>query len=199
VIYFLIRPCLAGGLLLAGIGLAAEPAPFVADAKPGTPNVILAPVNPVLTTSLPVLRRVKPVPEPVLPEVLARENAAVGEVHALPRFMVRDSPPPKTADLLTQEGKLDRYLGPRNGFDRGLLNKVVLNWGSEQAQVSLFGAMKNETRAKIVEEDVLRLSRRVELLDLAKTLNDTGDEELAKQLKRQSAHFFVREPPFSRK
>ena len=130
---------------------------------------------------------------------LEMENASIGEVRVLPRFTVRESAPPKPENLLTMQAKLDIYLGPKDGLDRGLLNNVVLRWGDAGVGLTLFDAEKNETRAKVRERDVKRLRQRMELLDLVADLKSAGDDFSAKQLKRQSDSLFSRGSRFDRK
>jgi len=186
--------------VLTGIPLSAESAPPAAAGKAVDPGTLSPHLKAVLGTNLPVFEPAKSTAgDDARKLTLEKANACAGEVHVLPRFIVRESPPPKAEDLLTPAGKLDRYLGPKDGLDRGLLNKVVLRWGDGVVGIQLFDAEKNETRAKGREIDAQRLRHRAELLDLAAQMKETGDGEFAKELKRQSDHLFSREPPFNRK
>lgn len=194
------RSCLACGLVLAGIRLTVKAAPVASEEKPAAPASLSPHLKTALSTGLFAYDSAKSTAgEDANKLILGKTNAGAGEVHVLPRFIIRESPPPKTEDLLTSAGKLDRYLGPKEGLDRGLLNKVVLRWGDGVVGVALFDANKNETRAKVREMDDKRLQHRAELLDLTAQMKETGDEDFAKELKRQSDHLFSREPPFNRK
>ena len=194
------RRCFLCGLLLTGMRLSAESAPPNPGEKLATLALLSPRLKAALSTGLPAYDPAKSTASANGNKLaLERANAATGEAHVLPRFMVRESPPPKMEDLLTSAAKLDRYLGPKEGLDRGLLNKVVLRWGDEAVGFTLFDADKNERRAKIRENDVKRLSQRMELLDLASEMRAAGDVDFANVLKRQSDHLFSREPPLIRK
>ena len=188
---------LAGCLTLAGIGLTAETGPQPA---PGSPEVGhgedlpatrgLSPhLQAVLRSGLPAYKPVQPVSgENADRTVRTKADSADGEVLVLPNLVVNGPRPPKPADLLTAEGKLHNYLGPKDGFDRGVLNRVVLQWGN----FSLFNAVTNETRAEIALRDELRLRNRAALLDFAAALKEAGDAALSEQLKRESDGLFLR-------
>ena len=194
----------AASLVLSGSSLfgdttppTATAAPKVAGGEKSHASGLLSPqLKAELSTSLPAYEPVKPAPaESVAPPAPAKATAADGEVLVLPSFVVRGPRPPKPADLLTLAGKLDHYLGPKDGFDRGLLNRVTLHWGN----VSLFDAMTNETRAKELYADDRRLRHRAELLDFASLLKQTGDAALSDRLKSESDKLFFRKPALDRK
>ena len=186
--------------MLAGIPLSAESAPTGAAGNAADSGTLSPHLKAALSTELPAYDPPKPAASDVAAKlVLEKANASVSEVHVLPRITIRDSVPPQAEDMFTTDAKLDRYLGPKAGLDRGLLNKVVLHWGDGWLQFALFDADTNETRAQVRELDDLRLRHRAELLDFAAEMKDTGDEEFAKQIKLQSDHLFSREPPFTGK
>ncbi|MEO6875461.1 MAG: hypothetical protein ABI222_11645 [Opitutaceae bacterium] len=191
-----------GVLVLTCISLTAQTAssPAPSSEKAAAFEETSPRLQALLTTSLPAFGPVKlgPMEKPQATDPV-QAHLSGGDVVVMSRFVVRDAPPPKTEDLLTVAGQLDRYLGPKDGLDRGYFNKLVFHWGDGATGFALFDAETNETRAKDRAFDDQRLRHRAELLDLAETLKDTGDEELAKQVKFQSDDLFRREPPFNRK
>lgn len=145
-----------------------------------------------------VLPRYEPV-NPAIPEntqltAPAKAEAGAGEVVTLPSFVVLGPRLPKRADMLTLAGKLDHYLGPKDGLDCGLLNRVTLQWVTGPVTVSLFNAVTNETRARTRHADDQRLRLRAELLDFVSLLKLSGDGDGAKPLKRESDSLFSGNP-----
>ena len=193
VISFMPRLRLVGSIALAGTGLFAETTPPSPEAKLPATGLLSQYLKAALSTGRPAYEPAKPAARENVEWIAsAKTDAGDSEVLVLPSFMVRGPRPPKPADLLTLDGKLDHYLGPKDGFDRGLLNRVVLQWGNGPATVSLFNAVKNETRAKTMYADDERLRNRAELLDLASMLKEAGDTALSDRVKRESNGLFAR-------
>ena len=197
VISFIPRLWLVGSFALAGIDLSAETTPPSSEVKSNAADLLSPYLKAALSTGRPAYKPVKPGAREsaeLTATMKAKTDTSDGELLVLPSFMVRGPRPPKPADLLTLDGKLDHYLGPKDGFDRGLLNRVVLQWGNGPATVSLFNAVKNETRAKTMYADDERLRNRVALLDLVSLLKETGDAALSDRLKSESDSLFFRKP-----
>jgi hypothetical protein len=185
---------LAGGLALVGSNLPGETPVFLVPAasavgekpdaaKKETPGS--SPLSPhlkaALRTGLPVYIPTQPAALENLAQFSPKKTMASDDpIVSLPSYVVRDTRPPPTEDLLSPEGKLTRYLGPEDGFDRRWLNRVVLHWDLGPVAVSLFGAMKNDTRAEMLRRDTLRLENREELLDWSDLLKRTGNVEAGK-------------------
>lgn len=185
VIPFIPRFCFLGSFVLAGIGLSSETTSSFAD-ETQPPTRLLSPhLQNVLSASLPKYDPVKSVPDKHAKRSGSLKTSdADGDVLVLPSFIVRDPRPPTTDELLSPSGKLDRYLGSKDGFDRGFLNRVQL--------------MDNQKRVKTMRQDELRLRNREELLEMASMLKTAGDLEGSKQIIRESNTLFLRKSGFKR-
>lgn len=207
------RLWLAGSLTLSGSALAGETSPQaaimpvairessdVSAAKPYSPDLLSLRLKAALNRALPTYESGKPGPgKNVEWTTLIPDNAGAGEVFVLPRFMIRGPRLPKAEDLLSLTGKMDRYLGPKDGFDRRLLNRVVLHWDFGWYSVVLFDAVKNETRAKDMYFEDQRLRNREDLLDFAARLKLTGDLAGVELVERESDRLFFRKTTLKRK
>lgn len=203
-----LSPWLAAGFALAGINLIAEPASQpdaaaiaesqeVSDGKPGVPRLLSGRFKAAVSASLPRYETVEPNADENAEEPAPfKSGTNEGEVLRLPNFVVRDARPPKPEDVLSLEGEMSRYLGSKDGFDRGLLNRVVLRRDFGIATVLLFDAMRNDTRAKMMYRDEKRLQDRAELLDLTALLKEAAG---GTRLKHELDDLFIRKPEFGRK
>lgn len=185
---FLPRLGLVGGLTLAGIGLSAD------DVPPGERKSKDAPV--VSTT--PGATPKDPSPAAPTPSVTNLDEAfhaplasVSDEILHLTKVVVRGPRPLDPKDVLSPEGKMDRYLGPKDGLDRGVLNRVTLHFGLGFVQLAFFDAIDNETRAKEAFRDDQRLRDRAELEDLASRF-ELVDKATAALVKQESDRLFLR-------
>ncbi len=104
----------------------------------------------------------------------------------LPRFVVHGSRLPAASEILSTNGLKDQYLGPEAGLDRGLLNFYPLNWGSGAVSFALFGAVKNESRARdlfAAEERKRTNTRFRDMLDWEK-LSASGGSDVKREIER---------------
>ena len=124
----------------------------------------------------------------------ASATAEEDEVVHLPLMLVRSSRLPDASEVMTTNGMLEHYLGPKDGFDRGRLNVYTLHWDFGLFSVTLFGAVKNESRARqkfALEERNKMNTRLAEALRLEKLAgSDAG------ALRRDIAQALGGERPF---
>lgn len=194
----LLRPWLLGCLVLAGGDLSAETTPVSPDG--GAPGSLSPHLKAALAADGPAYRPVKPGPAQDA-ETPGPPGSRVpdGDVLVLPSFVVRVTRPPRLDEVLSLVQKMDRYLGPRRGFDRGVLNRIVLTRQFGALTVALFGAVKNEARAAELHFDDQRLRHRAELLDFSAILQEAGDTALGDRVKRESDDLYFRKPALKRK
>lgn len=186
------------GLALAAVSMSAQTA--ASEAKPPLPPQVKAAV----AVSLPKFELKLPPPALTVPPPFpANAEPTASDVLALPKVVVKEKRKLTTSDVLTLEGKVDRlmddYLGSKHSFDRGFLNKGVMNWRIGPGNVSLFGAETNETRALEARFDDNRLRHRKDLLETATLLDLADDPAKALWLRRQSTDLFYRKPDIRRR
>jgi hypothetical protein len=74
-------------------------------------------------------------PRPVDLNPGSNQNAAALNITTLPMFLVRETRIPSDTKILTYKGRtrilMDKYMGPSDGIDRGVLNRVTISqlWG----------------------------------------------------------------------
>ena len=160
------RRCLAG-ILLAFVTtlVAAEDQSANAPSAGIAPRPVSPRVAALLAAAAPKFQ--PPETPPAAPSPILRragQEESPRDVVLLPRFIVRDRalPSPEVADKREFERKImDQYLGPRNGFDRGVLNAVTIAqiWKKIPVLGSIspapFNSITNEERATIHYRDAL--------------------------------------------
>jgi hypothetical protein len=125
--------------------------------------------------------------------VAANPVAPATDVVHMPTYLVSGSKLPMPMDVLTQEGlesyAMDRYLGPSDGLDRGVLNAVTLAelWPKIPVVGAIpmapFGSTTNGERAVEQYEADKRLQEKADLLELVSLMKLSGDAEGSAKLK----------------
>jgi hypothetical protein len=149
------------------------------------------PVSSVSPHTAALLAATRPKYDP--PKTLAEQTNAIAEneqpeedILHLPRMVVHGPRLPQPRDVMSMEGKMDQYLGPKTGFDRGLLNFYTFNWGNEVVSFSLFDAVKNESRARelFAEEERKRTSAQFQSVLSWEKLSASGSPDLKREIEK---------------
>jgi hypothetical protein len=141
-----------------------------------------------------------PPPEPAKPAVPLATDPFVT---ALPRYVVSEDRLPTAAQVMSrravEEAAMNRYLGPKDGLDRGLLNAVTIKQLWEKIPVigkilpSPIPSISNEQRAMQRYYEDLRLEKKNDLLELSALTAKSGDPAQAERIKRETLRAFKNE------
>jgi hypothetical protein len=127
--------------------------------------------------------------EPVIPSASDGEIPAAGIVR-LPEYFVRERKLPTAAEVEKAEvarRAMEKYLGPENGLDRGVLNLIT----SKQIPFLRFlGSISNEARAMARYREDERLQLKADLLELAALTKLSGDASGGARIKREVQETF---------
>jgi rhomboid family GlyGly-CTERM serine protease len=195
------KACLVGTVFFAlpagaradGGAAAALTPPPKADAPPvtQTPPPSERAVSPYIAAEL---ATTIPKYEPP-PPVAAASAAPDPNVLRMSAYLVREPKLPTPEEVLTQKGiasiAMDRYLGPADALDRGVLNHFTLVqlWQKIPVLGAIpfvpFGSISNEARAMELYDQDRRLQEKADLMELVKLMKKTGDSAGGDKLKQE--------------
>jgi hypothetical protein len=176
--------------MLAGIGFSAEDA-AAPEEKPGDTGQLSTHLKAALGEQGPTFVPTAPAPATGVDEAFQQKIETGDDILHLPKVVVKGPRPLDQDEVLSTLGKMDRFLGPKDGLDRGFLNRVTLNFGAGFVSIALFDATTNEDRAKEAFHDDLRRREYEELQDFASRLK-LIDEATAAMVKKQSDGLHLR-------
>ncbi|HVT72832.1 MAG TPA: hypothetical protein VHD61_06825 [Lacunisphaera sp.] len=176
---------LVGGLMLAGTAFPADDATRPEE-KHDTPSLLSAHLKAALDDHPPAFVPPPPAPAAEVDAAFQQKLETAGDdILHLPKLVIKGPRPLQPDEVVSTEGKMDRYLGPKDGLDRGVLNFRTLNLGVGFVQFAFFNAMTNEDRAKEAYRDEKRQHDVEELQDFASRLK-LIDQATAALVKEQS-------------
>ncbi len=153
--------------MLAGIGFSAEDT-ATPEEKPDQPALLSTHLRSALNDPAPSFTGPQPAPSAPADEAFHQKlEVANDDILHLPKVVIKGPRPLQPDDVLSPGGKMDRYLGPKDGLDRGVLNAHTLNFGAGFVQLAFFNAMTNEDRAKEAYHDDHMLREYQDLQDFA--------------------------------
>jgi hypothetical protein len=124
------------------------------------------------------------------------------DIVRLPQMVVREPKLPNEAEVLTPKGLAERemkhYFGPRDGFDRGVLNVVTVAglWKKIPILGQLLGcpipSMTNEDRAMMYYREDERIRQMTEFGELMRLTRASGDSASADKIKKEATDTFMR-------
>jgi hypothetical protein len=136
------------------------------------------------------------------PSAAAASAAPDPNILRMPPYLVREPKLPTPAEVLTPKGiasiAMDRYLGPADSLDRGVLNHFTLVqlWKEIPVLNALpfvpFGSISNESRAMELYDQDQRLAEKADLMELAKLMKKTGDAAGGDKLKQEVDDTFTK-------
>lgn len=202
-----LRLALAVMLLGGAVAMRAEersqtspnPPPVAAPARAISPRIAE-----VLRATLPsyddaVRQQTAPPKAPPNPIVALETDPGVA---SLPTYVVNEGRLPTAAQVMSrraiEEVAMNRYLGPKDGLDRGLLNAVTLKqlW----QKIPVLGKLplpipnvSNEERAMQRYYDDLRVEQKKDLMELSTLTAKSGDPAQAERIKRETQKAFKNE------
>lgn len=183
---------LIGGFLLAGIGVSAEDSatPEEKPDRPG-PSLLSVHLQAALNDRAPSFALPPPAPGVPVDEAFQQKIETDDDILHLPKVVVQGPRPLQPDEVLSTAGKMDRFLGPKDGLDRGVLNAHTLHFGNGFLQLAFFDAMSNEDRAKEAYHDDLRRREYEQLQDFASRLK-LVDQATAAMVKEQADGLHLR-------
>lgn len=127
--------------------------------------------------------------------------AAPGDpsVVRLPQVIVNENKLPNATEVMSrralEEYAMNRYLGSKDGLDRGFLNRFTIPelWKKIPILGRLLPApigVTNEDRAMQLYHEDLRRQKMNNLLDLGTITTRTGDRELGERIRRETQEAF---------
>lgn len=176
--------------MLAGIGFSAEDA-TAPEEKPGNGSLLSTHLKAALGAKEPHFAPPVPAPAAKVDEAFRQKIETDDDILHLPKVVVKGPRPLQPDDVISPEGKMDRFLGPKDGLDRGVLNAHTLNFGVGLIQFAFFNAMTNADRAREAFHDDLRRREYEALQDFASRLK-LIDQATAAMVKEQSAGLHLR-------
>ena len=197
------------GLPLAAVaGLALDPAATAENPGPARvaqERAVSSHVAELLAAATPKFSVAKPrdqAPHSDGQAEAGAEKPANGIVR-LPQYVVREPRLPTRQEIMTraelERHAMNRYLGPEDGFDRGVLNVVTLAglW-KKIPLIGLipfvpFGSVTNEERAMAMYEEEERKRKMAELMGLAAFTKKSGDATGADKIKDETERTFIRQ------
>lgn len=192
-----VRPALVAFTLLGGAVAARAEEPPARAISPRVAEVLRS----TLPTYDEVVRQQAPSPKPPAQPVAGLETDP--GVAALPRYIVKEGKLPTPEQVMSrraiEEVAMNRYLGPKDGLDRGYLNAVTMKelW----QKIPVIGkivpfpipSLTNAERAMIKYNEDLRVQRKNDLMELSTLAAKSGDPAQAKQIKRETERAFKNE------
>jgi hypothetical protein len=192
----------AGGAMASRSEEAAKPAPIPTE----KPTRAVSPrMAEVLRATLPsyddFIRQQPPPPsEPAKPVVPLETDLSVT---SLPRYVVKELRLPTSTEVMSrravEEAAMNRYLGPKDGLDRGVLNAFTIKQLWEKIPVigkilpPPIPSISNEQRAMQRYYEDLRLEKKNDLLELSALTALSGDAAQAERIKRETQRAFKNE------
>ncbi|HUR60457.1 MAG TPA: hypothetical protein VM029_22230 [Opitutaceae bacterium] len=177
--------------------MAAEPG---APEQPRPPSAISPHVRAILRANTPSYQPVSAAS--AASEAPADKTAPDNDpgVVRMPKYFVQESKLPKPADVMTrralEEMAMNKYLGSRDGLDRGFLNRFTIP--GLLRKIPIIGpylpsiGMTNEERAMSRYYEDERLRKMGDLMDLSTITTRSGDRELGERIKRETQDTFRR-------
>lgn len=183
--------CLA--VLWAALSIRAE------EPGPGQGGATMSPqMRAVLKATLPNQGTFVPAPPKPATELVSFHPETDTSIIRLPKYIVNEARTPTAKEATSPQGlaamAMDKYLGSKDGLDRGFLNHFTLG------QIPLVGgifemfglSIRNEDRAMQRYYEDERLRRMTELLDLSSVTTKTGDPTLGEKIRRETEKTFMR-------
>jgi rhomboid family GlyGly-CTERM serine protease len=186
--------CLVGAVFFALPAGARADGPAAAPAPPPVAHAERPSDRPVSPYIAAELATTIPKYEPP-PPVAAASPAPDPNALRMPPYLVRAPKLPTPEEVLTTKGlagiAMDRYLGPADALDRGVLNHFTLVqlWQQIPALGRVpfvpFGSISNEARAIELYDQDRRLQQKADLMELVKLMKKTGDAAGGDKLKQE--------------
>jgi len=198
-------------LLSATLTLAAAVSADAGDSPAkSTATVPLPPTQPISSRTRALLKAATPRFDPSLAAPpSATGDTAVSNADAendpsvvrLPNYIVSEDRLPDATEVMTRkalaEVAMNKYLGSKDGLDRGFLNRFTLP--QLIGMIPLIGGflpkigVTNEDRALQRYYEDERLRKMNSLLDLGTITTNSGNRELGEQIKRETKKTFMRQ------
>jgi hypothetical protein len=204
-----VQPAFAAMLIsMAAVSTPAEETAPKGDSKlpPNSTRLVSPHMAAALAAAVPKFDSVQPTappPEPAKGENKTPSSDDPSIVH-LPKFIVNEAKLPKADEVMTEKAvaaaAMDRYLGSKDGFDRGFLNVVTIAdlWHKIPLIGKIlpppFGSMTNQGRAMMFRGQDERLRKMNELLDLGTITTAGGNRAQGEQIRRETTTTFRRDP-----
>lgn len=121
-------------------------------------------------------------------------------VVTMPNYVVQESKLPKASEVMSDravaEFAMNRYLGSKDGLDRGFLNRVTIPELWKKIPIigkilpPLIPSVTNEQRAMMYYYQDMRVQQMNDLLDLARMTRASGNTELSDKIRRETHSTF---------
>lgn len=198
----LVASTLMGGAVAACAEESLPPQPPPPAPAGNATRVISPRMAEVLRATLPSYGEVirQQTAPPKEPTKLAAPLETDPSVASLPRYVVNEGKLPTPDQVMTSravaEAAMNRYLGPKDGLDRGVLNAVTIKQLWEKIPVigkilpPLIPSISNEERALQRYYEDVRLQTKNDLLELSALTAKSGDPAQAERIRRETQKTF---------
>jgi hypothetical protein len=204
-----VQPAFAAMLIsMAAVSARAEETAPKNDSKfpPKSTRLVSSHMAAALASVAPRFDSLPPTAPPLEPDKSDDKTPADDDssiVH-LPKFIVNEAKLPKASEVMTDkavaEAAMDRYLGSKDGLDRGFLNVITIAdlWHKIPVIGKIlpppFASMTNQQRAMMFHGQDERLRKMNELLDLGTITTAGGNRAQGEKIKRETTTTFRRDP-----